>query len=243
MELLKYLEKEFGISVPGKVTWSHAVNSVEKLQRVLKEPEIMMIESDIRISSQGVPVAVHPPETESDLSFDYLLNQMRNSKKGLKLDFKDPEILIPCLQKLQNSNLHQPVILNADILEGNGANPSKFNSLDFLESCKKYFSVGLLSVGWTTIADPDFAYTQQNIEEMQNLIGNFSEVTFPVRACLLPSSWTQLTKLIQPQGFTLSVWNNEPIDKKLSEWIKVNTNPRKTFYDFIDENKDPLKLW
>jgi hypothetical protein len=241
--LMDYFKKEYGINNPGEVTWSHAVNSHEKLAKSLNNSDFMVIESDIRKSLQGVPVAAHPPDTESDLSFNELINEMSQSKQGLKLDFKDPEIVIPCLQRLNKASLRQPILLNADILQGNGANPPKFNAVEFLTFCKKNYPKGILSLGWTTTADPTLGYTQKNIDEMLQLCQGIEEVTFPVRACLLPNSWDNLKQLTEKEGYTLSVWNNEPVDRKLWQWIKVNTDLNKTFYDFIDENKEPLRFW
>lgn len=242
MKLMDYISQHFGVTYPGDVTWSHAVNSTDKLQNTLSSPEVMIIESDISMSSNGIPVAVHSPETESDLSFEQLITQVQQSNKGIKFDFKDPEILIECLQFLKNSRLTQPIILNADILQGNNADISKFNPTEFISLCKKYVPTSVLSIGWTTTADTDYGYTQYHIDEMKKLSETLEEVTYPVRACLLPNSWKYITQLIQNNGHTITIWNNEPIDDSLKEWIRVNTDPSKTFYDFIDENMEPLKL-
>jgi hypothetical protein len=242
MKILDYFNKIYGITQPGNVSWSHAVNNRKKLHGFLNNPAAMIIESDIRISANGVAVAAHPPETESDLTFDELILMIQISNQGLKLDFKDPEILIGCLEKIRDAKLLKPILLNADILQGNGANPSKFSAVGFLALCKKYYPAGILSVGWTTTTEHD--YTKQNVDAMLALVGNIDELTFPVRACLLPNSWSELQRLLDRPGRTLTVWNNETVDAKLATWIKTNTDPAKTFYDFIDPvSKDPIKLW
>lgn len=243
MRMIEYFKSEFGVGTPGEVTWSHAVNSNEKLDRILADPGIMMIESDIRVNNSGVAVAVHPPETESDLSFEELISKLKDSNKGFKADFKDPEILIICLKLLAESKLNQPVLLNADILQGNGANISKFSPAAFISLCQEHLPSAILSIGWTTVADPAYGYTSEQAEEMSRLSEQLVEVTYPVRACLLPNSWDNLLSLIQPEGRTLSIWNNEPVDDELRDFIRANTDPEKTFYDFIDDNKEPLKLW
>lgn len=244
-EYFHNLEGDLAPTQPGEVIWSHAVNSREKLDRYLHDGATMIIESDIRRSTNGVPVAAHPPETESDLTFEMLIDQMAQSNKGLKLDFKDPEIVTPCLTRLKTKPLTQPVLLNADILQGNGANPSTFSAGGFITECKELYPSGMLSLGWTTTPNPELRYTQENIDEMLTLCENadIRVVTFPVRACLLPKSWNALERLITKDGYTLSIWNNEPVDEELRDWIKNNTDPSKTFYDFIDENKESLRLW
>jgi hypothetical protein len=246
MKLERYLKATYGVTRLGNVTWSHAVNSVEKLGRFVDNPATMFIESDIRLSptQKLTAVAVHPPETVSNLTFEQLIGTMRHSRKGLKLDFKDPEILERCLKMLQADPLNQPVLLNADILRGPGANISKFSAAGFLAYCAEYYPQGILSIGWTTTADPKNSYTKENVDEMLALCGHLDEVTFPVRACLLPNSWPELQRLLVAKpGYTLTIWNNEPVDNQLRDWIRANTNPAKTFYDFIDEQKEPMKLW
>ena len=229
----------------GAIRWSHAVNSMEKFRKYLNKPDIDFLEFDIRLSTDGKIIAAHPPAMESDLPFEYILEQAANSEQGIKLDFKDPEILIPCLKMLAEAKLDLPIMLNADILQGNKANISKFNPAGFLVLCKKYYPEGLLSIGWTTTADPELGYTKENIDEMLELLKEVdgSEVTVPVRACLLPKSWTQIKRfLAEKPGSTLTVWNNEPVSKKLVNEIKENTDPERTFYDFIDSEGNPLRL-
>lgn len=241
-EFIQGLADEFSVDTPGEVTWSHAVNSLDKLERTLNNPDYMMIESDIRFSVDGIPIATDQPDIESDLTLENLLTQMSKSVQGLKLDFKDPEALTISLSMLKESRLSQQVILNADLLQGNEASPSSFSVEDFFSQCKKYYPSGLLSLGWTKTNNPKLGYTRQNIEDMLRLCENIEQVTFPVRAYLLPTSWDNLKPLIRKDGYSLTVWSNEPIDEQLKKWININTDPQKTFYDFIDNDKNPLRL-
>ena len=43
----------------------------------------------------------HPPITDSDLTFTEWLNISLQSNKGIKLDFKTPNAVEPCLRKLK----------------------------------------------------------------------------------------------------------------------------------------------
>lgn len=241
-KLTPYLSREYNIQTLGEVTWSHAVNNVAKLKRSIKDSKIMFIESDIRMSPQGEVVCAHQPEVDSDLTVEYLLEAMKKSKQGLKLDFKDPETVAPTLELLKVSGLRQPVLLNADVLQGNGGNPTKFDATEFIELCQRVYPEGILSLGWTITTFPKLPYTQEDVQSMIDLTSHISEITHPVRACLLPTSWNVLAKLLENPGRTLSVWNNEPVDTDLIAWIRKNTDPAKTFYDLIDENRDPLKI-
>ncbi|HLZ58705.1 MAG TPA: DUF2181 domain-containing protein [Ktedonosporobacter sp.] len=242
-ELVSYLQAHYSVHTLGEITWSHAVNSREKLQRFLQHPGTMMIETDIRLSRHGQIIAAHPPAIDSDLSFSDLLQEIAGTTKAIKLDFKDPEILIPSLTQLREAGLHQPVMLNADILQGNRTGPPKFNAAGFLALCKMLYPQGLLSPGWTTRSGLEASYTDANIDEMLELCRDIPQLTFPVRASLLPTSWKVLTRLIEPEGYSLTIWNAEPIDKDLQAWIHDNTDPTRTFYDFVDEKKEPVQFW
>lgn len=241
-KILLYLNREFKVKTPGEVTWTHAVNSIAKLKKSLEDPKIMFIETDIRMSDQGKIVAAHSSGDDSDLTVEHLLESLRNSKKGLKLDFKDPQAVSPTLKLLKSAGLNQPVLLNADILQGNGGNPTKFNPKEFIELCRREYPEGVLSLGWTITTSPELPYTQEDVQSMIDFTSDISEITFPVCACLLSTSWRALSKLLENPGRTLSVWNNEPLEKDLLAWIKQNTEPTRTFYDFTDENKDPISF-
>lgn len=239
----RYYSTHFHTSFPGDIRWSHAVNSQEKLGRVLQDPSVMVVEVDVRIAADGTLIAAHPPAVESDLQIKDVLHAVHKTTKGLKLDFKDAEAVVPTLALLNVTQMVQPVLLNADILQGNGAPESKFHPSEFIESCLRLYSRGFLSLGWTTVADSNFPYTQENIDEMTRVCVGLKWVTLPVRACLLPNSWEVLQKFTQSEGYYMTIWNNEPVDSELQKWIIKNTNPEKTMYDFIDKNKDPLRLF
>ena len=245
--LLNHLKKEYGIAHPGDALWSHAVNNHEKLKRSLANPDVMIIESDIRISRTAEAVCAHPPETESDLLFTDLIDAVKKSRKPIKLDFRDGEIVKDCLEYLRDAALHQSAILNADILQGNGANPPRPSTVGFMALCCKYYPHGVLSLGWTTTADPHQGYTAKNIDDMLALCVGMEnrEITFPVRACLLPNSLDELKRLLgDRKNWTLSIWNNETVDPELREWIRTNTDPARTYYDFIAlPSKESEKLW
>ncbi len=233
----------FGAKNVGGVTWSHAVNSKEKLERVMTDPSIMAIEADIRESSDGTIICAHPPETTSDLSFDAFLAAVRPHQVALKLDIKDAGAVAPVLAAVSRAALDQLVILNADVLQGNGAKIPPFRAEEFIVQCVAAVPDALLSLGWTTVADPEFGYTKHNVDAMFALTEKLGQVTFPVRASLLPSSWDELQRLLLRPGRTFTVWNNEPVDADLAAWIQEETDPEFTFYDFIDTNGNSVRLW
>jgi hypothetical protein len=127
------------------------------------------VEADILLDkASGRPVMAHPPATTSDLSFDAFVQrfldlalqaQAEPSSRplGMKLDFKDPAAVEPCLQTLgaavakAGAAWRHPIWLNADVFSGPGGGPTKFHAGTFLRQCE---AAGLphaaLSLGWTT---------------------------------------------------------------------------------------------
>ena len=72
----------------------------------------MFIEADILYleDKHNEPIMAHPPETISDLKFSEWLKMCLFSGKGLKLDFKTNNSVLPCLKTL-NENKDQVKIL------------------------------------------------------------------------------------------------------------------------------------
>ncbi|GLV53891.1 hypothetical protein KDH_07420 [Dictyobacter sp. S3.2.2.5] len=239
-DVMSYLKEHYDIDVLGDITWAHAVNSQQRLRDTLNNPQIMMLEVDVILSANGEVVLGHPPVLDSDLHFDAFIDTVANSRQGIKLDLKDPEVLLPCLTKLRDSGLRQPVLLNAGVVPGNDGMPPKFNTMGFFAACKKLYPQGILSPDWTNEYAP---LTEKNIDAMLNFCQDFEQVTFPVNARLLPFSWTQLTRLLQHDGYSLTIWDGKPVDKYLKLWLRENTDPTRVCYDCADENGQTLHWW
>jgi hypothetical protein len=228
-ELLKYLENKRDIHFVGDIKWAHAVNSIALLEKAISDKSIDFIEVDISLSANNEPIAAHY-SNKSDLSFSQLLQILDGVDKGLKLDFKVKEAIILCLEKLHISSPPQPVILNADILNVQNAPTADIEPLWFINACQEYFPSSLLSLGWRTNTDSE--YTDTDINAMLKLCKNLRNVTFPIRATLLPTSWAAVKKLIDDEGRTLTIWNSGPIDAALNDWILNHTTKQNCFYDF-----------
>lgn len=236
---MKDLFSFFGVKCPGDIKWAHAVNNLEKLEQYCKSPKVMMIEGDISSRGKNI-VMMHDPNQKADITFDIWIEKIATSKKGAKLDFKDPLAVLYCLRKLQNLDLKNPIFLNADILQGPGGRIPKFETIEFIELCKKYYPKGTLSIGWTTEYLQNAKYTKDMIYQMLEIVEDFDyPITFPIRACYTRSSYSELQMLLQKPNYTLTIWNGEPISNDLKEWIKHKFNHDKTFYDLIDENGNP----
>jgi hypothetical protein len=219
----------------GDIKWAHEVNNVNYLEQVIVNPNVDFLEIDISISRSGEPIAAHYGN-ESDLTFKNFLNKVKESDKGIKLDFKEQQAILPCLRNLQANQLHQPVVLNADILSTENAPSAAISPEEFINNCQDLYPHGLLSVGWRTNHDSN--YTNEDTNKMLQLCRIIKYVTFPVRASILPRSWENVKKLLEKDGYTLTIWNSEPLENDLKNWIKQNTDPKKCFYDFTTSKQD-----
>ena len=156
-KLLAFFNVKDGIYL----TFAHAVNSQSKLRLALDDPSIMILEADILMDPvKNIPIMAHPPATSSDLTLSQFLSKVLASKsaRGMKLDFKQIEVVEPSLKifkkaladaKLSSGKL-APIMLNADILAGpNDPQKVPVKATSFISHCKSDDS-SILSTGWTT---------------------------------------------------------------------------------------------
>ncbi|KFZ48107.1 Protein FAM151B, partial [Antrostomus carolinensis] len=136
------------------------------------------------------PIMAHPPETDSDNTLQEWLNEIINTNKGIKLDFKSLEAVQPSLELLEHvkQRLKRPVWINADILPGPNGNNAVVDAKGFLNTVTSFFPHVTLSLG----------YDWMMVKEMAQICNVLSQpVTFPVRAALVRQSVPELSWLIQ----------------------------------------------
>ncbi|XP_048382766.1 protein FAM151B isoform X4 [Stegostoma tigrinum] len=199
---VEYFRKQGRISSHDalEIIWYHAANRKAQMEEALKSGA-HMIEADILIGShgshRGEPIMAHPPETDSDNTLYNWLSEVRQSDKGIKLDFKSLSTVEPAMKMLVSMKdlLTRPVWINADILPG--PNESK----DFLCIVTSYLPHVTLSLGWKTdelVNQTSLVYTWEMVKEMEQICQPLSQpVTFPVRAALVRPSWPQLSWLLE----------------------------------------------
>ncbi|HSH56285.1 MAG TPA: DUF2181 domain-containing protein [Candidatus Limnocylindrales bacterium] len=230
-QFVSYFHNHYGVRHLEEITTAKAVNDKARLHSTLNAAHFMIIDSDITKGPDGRAMCAHWPLTESDLSFDELLTSMTRTRQGLKLDFKDSDIVIECLIKLGRMELSQPVILNADILSLEGSPAPDFSGRTFLDAYQTYYPNSLLSVGWRTTDEPHHPYTSKDVADMLQLVKNARPLTFPIRASLLPASWPQLRALVHEDDRTLTIWNSTPISRELRQWLIEYIPADKAFYE------------
>ena len=101
--MLRLFDDQAIVQDASLITWSHAVNSKAQLDESLKS-KVKFLEADILFieDRHTEPVMAHPPQIDSDLRFSQWLNASLGSGKGLKLDFKSANSLLPCLFTLNS---------------------------------------------------------------------------------------------------------------------------------------------
>ncbi|EMP36299.1 Zinc finger FYVE domain-containing protein 16 [Chelonia mydas] len=75
----------------AEIIWYHAANNRSQMKEAIQSAA-HMVEADILLCGEeegnGEPIMAHPPETNSDNTLQTWLNEIVNTKKGIKLDFK-----------------------------------------------------------------------------------------------------------------------------------------------------------
>jgi len=248
----------FNLSDGIGLTFAHAVNSESKLNSTLIDMKIMVLEADVLMDPiRNIPIMAHPPATTSDLSLEDFLTQvlLHSPPKGIKLDFKQLEVVKPSLKLLEavqkKYQMMPPVlILNADILVG-PEDPLSFpvNASRFTELCSKYDQESVLSLGWTTTKAKDSehpqGYTWEMVTEMHTIVKNLKHrVTFPVRASLVAASRAQLLWLLNLNSdYSLTVWHSSDdlYDVKSMSFLRDKKYIGRVYYDLPDRQIMELK--
>ena len=235
-----------------------------------------MIEADVSLAETTrypVPIMAHPPHNISDITLeDWLIEVVRsNSGKGIKLDFKSTRVVEPAFRVLARHSdyIKGPVVLNADILPGNGhpviseqqcltgrpTGPNKpsaapVDAWTFLMLCRTRFPKAIISIGWTTNVDPSLkmGYTRDMVDHMASLVKEYNlmqPVTFAVNATLLKYSICELQRLL----FQVGVWplpcqcfalSHLAFGHMSDDWLKLNIDDH---FDDIQVPNSTLTVW
>ncbi|XP_065349807.1 protein FAM151B isoform X1 [Cloeon dipterum] len=251
----------------SSVTWSHATNSLVKLQDAINDPGLMMLEADVLLGvltgggPETIPIMAHPPNTESDLSLQNFLDQVilanaNGIRKGIKLDFKSLEVVPIALGMLGalSNQMGFPAWLNADIQQGPvNSTKNPIDSNQFLTECKLNFPESTLSVGWTTRYGIDVfppivsgEYTMEMAEGMLKALADnqiTQPVTFPVRAALTANSEAAILALLEgTPNSTLTLWGPETdfVNVAALKEVVIKVGRERVYMDIPEKLKDQL---
>ncbi len=249
-QLLDYFE----INNPREVSWAHRINTLEELERETQNTSTMMIESDICYlpETEELVMAHYDDWGSKDISYDIWLasqSQLQNdeklyfydwfehivaSKKGVKLDYKSKEVILPTLKYIKNHGDLQntPIIFNADVLRGPGGREPDFDAEEFVGLIKEYFPEGILSLGFTTSFEQGAVYDHSSLQHIRALAIQYDgHVTFPIRACYVKESIEALLNLLENNNHTISIFNNEVVSNEDIAYLENTFDQERAFID------------
>jgi hypothetical protein len=236
----------FRVKHPQDVVWAHGVNSWERLRHFCSSKSTMMIEGDISPGRDRKHIIMaHPPNCDGDLLFQDWIAYAVAHEKGVKLDFKSPDVISCCLEYLARNSVPVPVVVNADVIVGPGGPEPAINANKFVRECKALPVKPLLSIGWTTGAKEGSRYSDRSIRLAFELARTYGgPVTFPIRTCFLRDSWASIQVLIEAKEYTLTLWNGveDVPGPDLLQWIEKTMSPTSFFYDLVKSDLSPLRL-
>ncbi|KFQ09299.1 Protein FAM151B, partial [Leptosomus discolor] len=201
------------------------------------------------------PIMAHPPETDSDNTLQEWLEEIVNTNKGIKLDFKSLEAVRPSLELLEHvkQRLRRPVWINADILPGPNGTNAAVDAKGFLDIVTSFFPDITLSLGWTTGWYPAknnavvfiLGYDWVMVKEMAQVCNTLSQpVTFPVRAALVRQSISELCWLMQQSDrYSLTVWTGKEDVYSVEDllYIRENFDKSRVYYDILEPQNSEFK--
>ncbi|XP_042190520.1 protein FAM151B [Callorhinchus milii] len=236
-----------------EIKWYHGANRKAQMQEALQS-DAHMIEADVIFGSQGShdgePIMAHPPDTDSDNTVHEWLNEVLQSDKGIKLDFKSLAAVEPSMKILKGMKdcLGRPIWINADILPGPNGSCKAIDVSGFLGAVTSRLPDVTLSLGWTTgwlAGQTNNGYTWEMVQEMEQICRTLSQpVTFPVRAALVRPSWPQLLWLLQQsERYSLTVWTGRNDVYALEDmlYIRENFNKSKIYCDLSEPQSSKLR--
>lgn len=257
----------FNINDGIEVVWAHAVNSKAYLEKVLSDPKIMILEADVLMDPQGVPIMAHPPATTSDITLQEWLHKCAQTNKGIKLDYKQTSVAVKSKTLVLNfiKNYHtshkcdenmtmsttdvkkfRPILLNADVLLGpnSKSNANHVDAKVFFKTCD--VPDVILSPGWVTEFRPDgVGYSWNNVREMFLLVKDLKQfITFPIRASLAGRSKEPLIWLLEQNinRFSLTIWTSKSDKYDVKELLYLRKYKLQIYFDLPEEEiKELLK--
>uniref|UniRef100_A0A8D0G8H0 Family with sequence similarity 151 member B n=1 Tax=Sphenodon punctatus TaxID=8508 RepID=A0A8D0G8H0_SPHPU len=236
----------------AEIVWYHAANSQSEMKKAMQSAA-HMVEADVLLRcdvENGEPIMVHPPEMDSDITLQEWLNEIINTNKGIKLDFKSLAAVKPSMVFLEGLkfNLRRPVWVNADILPGPNGNSPVVDAKGFLDTVNSFFPDVTLSLGWTSVWKPqncNKGYSWAMVKEMAQICDTLTQpVTFPVRAAFVRHSISEVLWLFQQSNrYSLTIWAGKQDNYTVEDllYIRENFDKSKVFYDVFDPHNSEFR--
>ncbi|XP_007433748.1 protein FAM151B [Python bivittatus] len=234
----------------AEIIWYHRANSKQHMKEAIQSAA-HMIEADVLLyggKESSDPVMAHPPETNSDNTLKEWLNEIKNTNKGIKLDFKSLAAVNPAMKLLGDIKLRQPVWMNSDILPGPKGNNPVVDAKGFLDTVISFFPDVTLSLGWTTgriNSKCNTGYSLAMVQEMAAICRDRTQpITFAVRADLVCQSISELVWLLQQSDrYTLTIWTGKDDDYSVDDllFIRRSFDKCRVFYDILEPQNSEFR--
>jgi hypothetical protein len=253
---IKRLREHFGLTAGDDFVWASRANSHKAMKRACGDPNVMLIEADIRRNPlNGELIAAHPPVATSDLDLETSIDMAIAAHKVMKIDKKGPKALIAEIvdiyeRKMKEKQEKIPVILNiGNVVQGpGGRKPYLKDSVNALNQARRLEPDVIVSLNWATAeTSRPKIYTNAMMDDMIDFIsrhvGNMG-YTLCFRAADVKTSFDAikyLTKKLPDAHFT--VWghsNSATASADDLEWMKNHLDPEHVTYDVIGPKKTGL---
>lgn len=236
----------------NNIRWSRHVNSRRALDTAITG-EIDMIQGDVILKGQDtehqslIPVMARLPNTDSDLTLDDWLAEVRQSySKGIKVTLQSNDAVEITLQKLKDSRrgLRRPVWLHADILQGPHGSKPRVDMTRYFKHVNRLFPECTMSLGWTTGTHTDLSlsgYSWDNVLDMYYAVMDAElqqPIVISIRSSLIRNSIPQLKWLTDNLHASVFIWQEEGERTAAEDLMHIAYRfaPEKSYWDI--HNKD-----
>jgi hypothetical protein len=192
--------------------FAHAVNGREELARFLLGPADVA-EGDVSWGTlrgdpdHPRPIMAHPPDDQSDLSFDAWVGAAKMHGHSLKVDLKSRRVLKASRAILLAHGIEaNRLIVNADVVQGPGGPAPQMSASD-LGPFRSTFPEAVLSPGATT-RHGGGAYTAAHVRALLEAVDTLgAPITVPLRAEFVLSDPSVLDAFVARE-IHLTIWND-----------------------------------
>ena len=252
-----YLLDYYELKRPRDVNMVHRVNSRERFERYIDDPNVHMLEVDLEGTDSPTDDIVLQHGGLGDVPVISALKQLVRHKKALKLDLKllkgDPYVhdfyshVFDLVREHWDPQI--PIWINADVVNGTNCEHSGHKCLDagdFIRLYNTYYQDNpnaMLSLGFLTGRADGVSiqpYDSQMLREMREVItGTEGSVTIALRYTNLMVDMSLLEEFLKLGSVT--IWNSEDrVSDDQFHQLAERVQSLDVFKDLTGLNGEPL---
>ncbi len=226
----------------NRLSIGHAVNSQKRLRWFLARG-LDLAEGDVswgrHLPSRGkTAIMAHPPDRESDLSFDQWIDAALKAGHAIKVDLKSRKVIPHVLAVLDARRYPEKhLVINADVVRGPRGKKPLFGLRDML-ALRRRFPRAILSLGFTIDSRPH-PYNHGQIERMLRFA---KKVGRTVTVCLRSNNALAAPEVVADliRNHRVTIFNSieTPVGPKtVRHW---RGKVRRGFIDLMDAHGRPV---